>query len=153
MKKLLLMSTSVLFALAVSCRSDDSSDNSDKMTLQGNWQPDKIVTTTTANGGSTTTTVVTDDCQKKGRITFTTDTSGKIKYYDNSNGTCTMLFDLPIEYTYNPDTKAFSITTNGNKMDGAVTTLTNSNMVVYYVDKSNSSSINKIEISATKVAN
>ena len=84
---------------------------------------------------------------------FTTDASGKIKYYDNVNGTCSLLIDLDMTYSYNPGTKDFSITTNGIKMDGAVTTLTNTNMVVYYVDKSNPDSTNRVEISATKVTN
>ena len=152
MKKLLVISAALGLALLTSCRSDNDNE-SEQLTLTGNWRPDKIVSTTTSGGTSTTTTVVTDACQQKGRIIFTTDASGKIKYYDNVNGTCSLLIDLDITYSYNPGTKDFSITTNGNKMDGAVTTLTNTNMVVYYVDKSNPDSTNRVEISATKVAN
>ncbi len=152
MKKLLVISAAVGLALLTSCRSDNDNE-SEQLTLKGNWRPDKIVSTTTTGGTSTTTTVVTDACQQKGRIMFTTDTSGKINYYDNVNGTCSLLFDLDMTYSYNPGTKDFSITTNGNKMDGAVTMLTSTNMVVYYVDKSNPDSTNRVEISATKVAN
>ena len=152
MKKLLVISAALGLAVLTSCRSDNDND-SEQLTLNGNWRPDKIVSTTTSGGTSTTTTVVTDQCQQKGRIMFTTDSSGKIKYYDDVNGTCSLLFDLDMTYSYNPGTKDFSLTTNGNKMDGAVTTLTNTNMVVYYVDKSNPDSTNKVEISATKVAN
>lgn len=144
MKKLLVISAALGLAVLTSCRSDNDNE-SEQLTLTGNWRPDKIV--------STTTTVVTDACQQKGRIMFTTDTSGKINYYDNVNGTCSLLFDLDMTYSYNPGTKDFSITTNGNKMDGAVTMLTSTNMVVYYVDKSNPDSTNRVEISATKVAN
>ena len=152
MKKLLVISAALGLAVLTSCRSDNDND-SEQLTLNGNWRPDKIVSTTTSGGTSTTTTVVTDQCQQKGRIMFTTDSSGKIKYYDDVNGTCSLLFDLDMTYSYNPGTKDFSLTTNGNKMDGAVTTLTNTNMVVYYVDKSNPDSVNRVEISATKVAN
>ena len=152
MKKLLVISAALGLALLNSCRSDNDNE-SEQLTLTGNWRPDKIVSTTTSGGTSTTTTVITDACQQKSRIIFTTDASGKIKYYDNVNGTCSLLIDLDMTYSYNPGTKDFSITTNGNKMDGAVTTLTNTNMVVYYVDKSNPDSTNKVEISATKVDN
>ena len=152
MKKLLVISAALGLAVLTSCRSDNDND-SEQLTLNGNWRPDKIVSTTTSGGTSTTTTVVTDQCQQKGRIMFTTDSSGKIKYYDDVNGTCSLLFDLDMTYSYNPGTKDFSLTTNGNKMDGAVTTLTSTNMVVYYVDKSNPDSVNRVEISATKVAN
>lgn len=152
MKKLLVISAALGLAFLTSCRSDNDND-SEQLTLNGNWRPDKIVSTTTSGGTSTTTTVVTDQCQQKGRIMFTTDSSGKIKYYDDVNGTCSLLFDLDMTYSYNPGTKDFSLTTNGNKMDGAVTTLTSTNMVVYYVDKSNPDSVNRVEISATKVAN
>lgn len=152
MKKLLVISTALGLAFLTNCRSDNDNE-SEQLTLTGNWRPDKIVSTTDSGGTSTTTTVVTDACQQKGRIIFTTDASGKIKYYDNVNGTCSLLIDLDMTYSYNPGSKDFSITTNGNKMDGAVTTLTNTNMVVYYVDKSNPDSTNRVEISATKVAN
>ena len=152
MKKLLVISAALGLAFLTSCRSDNDNE-SEQLTLTGNWRPDKIVSTTTSGGTSTTTTVITDACQQKSRIIFTTDASGKIKYYDNVNGTCSLLIDLDMTYSYNPGTKNFSITTNGNKMDGAVTTLTNTNMVVYYVDKSNRDSTNKVEISATKVDN
>ena len=152
MKKLLVISAALGLAFLTSCRSDNDNE-SEQLTLTGNWRPDKIVSTTTSGGTSTTTTVITDACQQKSRIIFTTDASGKIKYYDNVNGTCSSLIDLDMTYSYNPGTKDFSITTNGNKMDGAVTTLTNTNMVVYYVDKSNPDSTNRVEISATKVAN
>lgn len=152
MKKLLVISAALGLALLTSCRSDNDNE-SEQLTLTGNWRPDKIVSTTTSGGTSTTTTVITDACQQKGRIIFTTDVSGKIKYYDNVNGTCSLLIDLDMTYSYNPGSKDFSITTNGNKMDGAVTTLTSTNMVVYYVDKSNPDSTNRVEISATKVAN
>ena len=152
MKKLLVISTAFIFALFTSCRSDSDSDEQ-QLTLTGNWRPDKLMTTITSNGGTTTTTVVTNDCQQKSRLMFGTDTTGKIKYYDDSNGTCSVLFDLDLSYSYNPATKEFSITTNGNKMDGAVTTLTNNNMVAYYIDKSNPESTNKVEVFATKVSN
>ena len=152
MKKLFVLSTALAVGFLSSCRSDNNSE-AEQLKLNVNWRPDNIVSTTTSGGTSTTTTVVTNDCQKNGRIMFTTDTTGKIKYYDDVNGTCTMLIDLDITYSYNPVSKDFSITTNGNKMDGAVTNLTNSNMTVYYVDKSNPDSTNKIEITATKVAN
>ena len=152
MKKLILMSAAIILTLLMSCRSDNESD-SNQLMLNGNWRPDKIMTTTTANGGTTTTSVVTNECQQKGRITFLTNTTGNFKYYDTVNGTCSMIIELDFTYTYNPASRDFSITTNGNKMDGAVTTLTNNNMVVYYVDKSNPASTNRVEISATKMAN
>ena len=82
---------------------------------------------------------------------FATDSSGKIKYYDDVNGTCSVIIEL--DFAYNPASGDFPITTNGNKVDGAVTMLINSNMRVYYVDKSNPESTNRVEISAGKVAN
>ena len=152
MKNLLVIGTALALAFVTSCRSDNDSE-AEALKLNGNWRPDKIVSTTTSGGTSTTTTVVTNDCQKNGRIMFMTDTTGKIKYYDDVSGTCTMLIDLDMTYSYNPVSKDFSITTNGNKMDGAVTNLTDNNMTVYYVDKSNPDSTNKVEITATKVPN
>lgn len=152
MKKLLAISAAVGLVLLTSCRSDNDNE-SEQLMLTGNWRPDKITTTTTTGITSTTTAVVTNECQQKGIIMFTTATTGKVKYYDDVNGTCSLLIDLDMTYSYNPGTKEFSITTNGNKMDGAVTNLTNSNMVVYYVDKSNPNSTNRVEISATRVEN
>lgn len=152
MKKLLVIGIALALGFVTSCRSDNDSE-AEALKLTGNWRPDKIVSTTTSGGTSTTTTVVTNDCQKNGRIMFMTDTTGKIKYYDDVSGTCTMLIDLDMTYSYNPVSKDFSITTNGNKMDGAVTNLTDNNMTVYYVDKGNPNSTNKVEITATKVPN
>ena len=67
------------------------------------------------------------------------------------NGTCSVIIEL--DFTYNPASGDFPIATNGNKVDGAVTMLINSNMRVYYVDKSNPESTNTVETSAGKVAN
>ena len=154
MKKLLLISFALVIAFLSSCRSgDEANDNVEQMLITGTWRPDKIATTTIENGGSTTLTTVMDECQKRSRLLFETETTGKIKYFDNENGTCALLFDLLITYTYDPSTKEFSLTTNGNKMVGAVTSLTSTKMEVFYVDKSNPASTSKVEISATKVDN
>ena len=152
MKKLIAFTAALSLAFITSCRSDDD-NGSEQLNLVGNWRPDKIVSTATTGGTSTTTTVVTNQCQQNGRIIFTTESTGKIKFYDDSNGTCSLLIDLDMTYTYNAGSREFSVTSNGNKMDGAVTTLTNNNMVAYYVDKSNPETTNRIEISATKVEN
>lgn len=146
MKKLFLMSIAIVLTVLICCRSDDDSD-SNQLVLNGSWRPDKIMTTITANGGTTTSSVVTNDCQQKGRI----NTAGNFKYYDIVNGTCSVIIELDI--AYNRASGDFPITTNGNKVDGAVTMLINSNMRVYYVDKSNPESTNRVEISAGKVAN
>ena len=150
MKKLFLMSIAIVLTVLICCRSDDDSD-SNQLVLNGSWRPDKIMTTITANGGTTTSSVVTNDCQQKGRITFLINTAGNFKYYDIMNGTCSVIIEL--DFTYNPASGDFPIATNGNKVDGAVTMLINSNMRVYYVDKSNPESTNRVEISASKVAN
>ena len=152
MKKLFVISTALIFGFLTSCRSD-SDNESQKLMITGNWRPDKIMTTTTSNGSTTTTTVITDDCQQTGRLMFSANNTGKVKYFDKVDGTCSLIIDLDMIYTYNPDSKEFSITTNGNKMDGAVTSLSANNMVVYYIDKSNPTSTNKVEICATRVAN
>ena len=146
MKKLFLMSIAIVLTVLICCRSDDDSD-SNQLVLNGSWRPDKIMTTITANGGTTTSSVVTNDCQQKGRI----NTAGNFKYYDIVNGTCSVIIELDI--AYNRASGDFPITTNGNKVYGAVTILINSNMRVYYVDKSNPESTNRVEISASKVAN
>lgn len=140
------MSIAIVLTVLICCRSDDDSD-SNQLVLNGSWRPDKIMTTITANGGTTTSSVVTNDCQQKGRI----NTAGNFKYYDIVNGTCSVIIELDI--AYNRASGDFPITTNGNKVDGAVTMLINSNMRVYYVDKSNPESTNRVEISAGKVAN
>ena len=152
MKKLFLIGMAVIFAFLMSCRSDSNTDTP-QLNLNGNWSPDKIVSTATQNGTTTTTTVVTNDCQKKGRLVFNSNSTGKVTYWDDSNGTCAIALAADFTYTFDPDTKKFSITINNNTMYGAVTTLTNSNVVIYYVDKSNPAISNNIEISATKVAN
>ena len=140
------MSIAIVLTVLICCRSDDDSD-SNQLVLNGSWRPDKIMTTITANGGTTTSSVVTNDCQQKGRI----NTAGNFKYYDIVNGTCSVIIELDI--AYNRASGDFPITTNGNKVYGAVTILINSNMRVYYVDKSNPESTNRVEISAGKVAN
>ncbi len=140
------MSIAIVLTVLICCRSDDDSD-SNQLVLNGSWRPDKIMTTITANGGTTTSSVVTNDCQQKGRI----NTAGNFKYYDIVNGTCSVIIELDI--AYNRASGDFPITTNGNKVYGAVTILINSNMRVYYVDKSNPESTNRVEISASKVAN
>ena len=73
------------------------------------------------------------------------------KRQDDSNGTCSVVLEVDFTYTFNPENGQFTLTTNGNTMEGEVTDLTNSNMVVYYVDKSNPTVTTKVEISATKV--
>lgn len=64
-----------------------------------------------------------------------------------------LVIDLATTFNYNPETKGFSMITNGNKINGATTTLINSNIIVYYVDKSDPDIINEVEISDTKGAN
>lgn len=152
MKKLFLISTAIILTFLMSCRSESDSESSQLM-LTGTWRPDRIVTTITANGGSTSSITEVNDCQQKSRIMFATESTGNLKYYDNVNTACSIIFDVDFTYSYNPSTKAFSITTNGNKMDGEVTSLTNDKMVVYYVDKSNPQTTTKVEITATKVTN
>lgn len=152
MKKLMLISATFLLLLTLSCRSDD--DNSDgQMNLKGSWRPDKIMTVTTQNGGSTTSTVITDNCQQKSRIVFSTETSGNITYYDTINGECGVLIATDLIYSFNSQNNAFSITTNGNKMEGGVTTLSNTQLNFYYIDKGNPNVTNRVEISATRVSN
>ena len=150
MKKLFFISTTIIFTLLMSCRSDTNSDYVPLM-LYGNWQPDKIVTVTTQDQSSTTTTVNSNECQKKSRIVFNSNSTGHATYYDDSNGTCSVVLEVDFTYTFNPENGYFTLTTNGNTMEGEVTDLTNSNMVVYYVDKSNPTVTTKVEISATKV--
>lgn len=152
MKKLFLVSTAIIFALLTSCRSD-SDEETQQLMLTGNWRPDKIVSVATENGSSTTTTIVTNDCQKKGRLLFNSNLSGNATYWDDATGTCAVALNVDFAYTYNPDTNQFTITINNNTMEGVVSTLTNNNLVVNYVDRSNPSIVNKVEISATKVAN
>lgn len=152
MKKLMLLSGTFLLLLMLSCRSEDD-DSVVQMNLKGSWRPDKIMTTTTQNGGSTTSTVITDNCQQKSRIVFSTDTSGNITYYDTINGTCGILITTDFTYSLNPQNNAFSITTNGNKMEGGVTTLSDTQLNFYYIDKGNPTVTNRVEISATRVSN
>lgn len=153
MKKLFVISVALILGFLTSCRSDNNSESAQLM-LTGSWQPDKIVSVATPiNGAPTTTTVVTNACQKKGRLVFNANSTGKVTYWDASSGTCIVTLQSDFTYSFNPDTKQFTITINNNTMEGAVTTLTDGNLVIYYVDKSNASITNKVEISATKVAN
>ena len=152
MKKLLVISTAIILALFTSCRSDSDNDEQQLM-LTGNWRPDKIVSVSTQNGTTTTTTIVTNDCQKKGRLLFNSNLSGNVTYWDDESDTCEIALNVDFAYTFNPDTKQFTITINNNTMEGIVSTLTDNSLVVNYIDRSNPAIVNKVEISATKVAN
>ena len=152
MKKLFVISTAIILSFLMSCRSESDSE-SNQMMLTGNWRPDKIVSVQTQDGTTTTTTIVTNECQQKGRLLFSSNATGNVNYWDDSGGTCAVALNVDFAYTFNPENKQFTITINNNTMEGVVSTLTNNNLVVNYVDRSNPAIVNKVEISATKVAN
>ena len=123
MKKLFLIlavSFSVFF-LFMSCRSDNDTDA--KPTIVGTWQPVTLTYSGTLNGQNVSQTIASNECQQKSRITFKSDNSGVIVGWSDDSGSCVKNPDVALTYSYDENTKALSLTADGETQTGTVTEL------------------------------
>lgn len=129
MKKFL--QTITVFALGLllftACRSDDN--DSDLPSIVGSWQPISLKVTGVLNGQSFSETVNANQCQLQSRSTFQANGTGVSKVWDDASGTCTQSPDHNFTYTYNADTKALTVVSDGSTQSGTVNVLSDTQLV------------------------
>jgi hypothetical protein len=127
MKKLALYFGVLLLSVSVSCKQD--SEDIPQYTIEGTWQPYKIVETTITNGVSDSQVYNFSVCQQNSRWLFNTNNTGNQKTNDDVNGNCDLILDDNITYTYDKIANALTIThQNGNVEYGRVVSQTASKM-------------------------
>ncbi len=129
MKKLISLLSLLFFAaiILVSCRKDD--DESQQPTIVGTWQPTSFKATGVVNGLNVSQTVTANACQLNSRLVFNNNGTGVTKNWNEQNGNCVQEPEENFTYSYNPQTKALTVTTGPDTNTGTITTLTNSQLV------------------------
>lgn len=115
------------FLMLSACRDDESSSTTPS--IVGTWQPISLKVSGSQNGQNFSQTIAANQCQLQSRSTFQANGTGISKIWDDSNGTCTQSPDVNFTYTYNKDTKAITITADGNTQSGTVVALSNTQLV------------------------
>ena len=131
MKKLALYFGILMLAATVGCKQD--SVETLQYSVEGTWQPYKIVETTITNGVSDSQIYNFSACQLQSRWLFKADNTGNQTTKDDTSGTCDIILNDNITYTYDKVSNAITIThQNGNVEYGRVTSqsATQMNMVL-----------------------
>jgi hypothetical protein len=119
MKKLALYFGVLMLSVAVGCKQE--AEESVQYSVEGTWQPFKIVETTVTNGVSDSQVYNFSACQLESRWTFNPDNTGNQMTKDEVGTNCDVILNDNITYTYDNIANALVIThQNGDVEYGRV---------------------------------
>ncbi|MBS1549667.1 MAG: lipocalin family protein [Bacteroidetes bacterium] len=127
MKKLALYFGILLLSVNIGCKQD--STETPQYSVEGTWQPYKIVETTITNGVSDSQIYNFSACQLESRWVLNADNTGNQTTKDEVAGNCDVVLNDNITYTYDKINNAMVIThQNGDVEYGRVISQTETQM-------------------------